>query len=50
VLGQYTISFHVLKRVDLRMEYNFFYDSRPPVNVRKMVFSSSAGFHIKLGE
>ena len=50
VLGQYTISFHVLKRVDLRMEYNFFYDSRPPVNIRKMVFSSSAGFHIKLGE
>jgi hypothetical protein len=50
IAGQYTLSFHVLKRLDIRMEYNCFYDTRPPVNVRRMVFSSSAGFHIKLGE
>lgn len=50
VAGQYTLGFHILKRLDIRMEYNFFYDSRPPVNVRKMVFSSSAGFRVRLGE
>ena len=50
IMGQYSIGFHVLKRLDLRMEYNFFYDSRPPVNVPKMVFSSSAGFRVRLGE
>lgn len=48
--GQYSLSFHVLKRLDIRMEYNMFYDTRPPVGVRKMVFSSSAGVHVKLGE
>lgn len=50
IMGQYALGFHVLKRLDIRMEYNFFYDSRPPVNVRKMVFSSSAGFRVRLGE
>ncbi len=50
IAGQYTMGFHVLKRLDIRLEYNLFYDSRPPVNVRKMVFSSSAGFRVRLGE
>lgn len=50
IMGQYGIGFHVLKRLDIRMEYNFFYDSRPPVNVPKMVFSSSAGVRLRLGE
>ncbi|ASS49749.1 MAG: hypothetical protein A3D31_09230 [Candidatus Fluviicola riflensis] len=49
IAGQYTLGFHVLKRLDIRMEYNFFYDSRPPVGVRKMVFSSAAGFRVRLG-
>lgn len=50
ISGQYTIGFHVTKRLDIKLEYNIFSDSRPPVNVRKTVFSSSAGFHLKLGE
>lgn len=48
--GQYSVSVNVAKRLDLRFEYNLFYDSKPPINVRKMVFSSSAGFRVKLGE
>lgn len=50
IAGQYSLGFHLLKRVDLRMEYNLFYDTYPPPNVRSLVFSTSAGFHIKLGE
>ena len=50
ISGQYTLAFHVFKRVDLKLEYNLFYDSRPPVGVRNMVFSTSAGFKIRLGE
>lgn len=49
IAGQYTLGFKVFKRVELKMEYSFFYDSRPPSDVRKMVFTSTAGFHIKLG-
>jgi hypothetical protein len=48
--GQYSIGMAVTKRVDMRFEYNIFYDSNPPTNIRRMVFSSSAGFRVKLGE
>lgn len=48
--GQYSISQAINKRLDLRFELNIYYDSRPPTNVRSTVFSSSAGFRIKLGE
>lgn len=50
IAGQYAMSFHVLKRLDIRMEYNLFYDTYPPPEVRSWVFSSSAGFHVRLGE
>ena len=50
IAGQYTLAFHVLKRLDLKMEYTFFHDSRPPTDIRKTVFTSTAGFHLKLGE
>ncbi len=49
-MGQYTFSFSVKKRLDLRFEFNNFYDSRPALNVRNWVFSSTFGFRIKLGE
>lgn len=48
--GQYSISQAVAKRVDIRFELNLFYDSAPPVNVRKTVFNSFAGFRVRLGE
>lgn len=50
VAGQYSLGFRVTKRLDVKLEYNIYYDSRPPVDVRKTVFSTSAGFHLKLGE
>lgn len=48
--GQYQIAQAITKRLDMRIEFNLFYDSAPPVNVRKTVFSSSAGFRVRLGE
>jgi hypothetical protein len=48
--GQYSIGINIAKRLDLRFEYSIFYDSNPPINVRHLVFSSSAGFRVKLGE
>lgn len=48
--GQYQIAQALTKRLDMRFEFNMFYDSEPPVNVRKTVFSSSAGFRVRLGE
>lgn len=48
--GQYTLGIGLTKRVDVRLEYNMFYDSNPPTNIRKMVFSTSAGVRLKLGE
>ncbi len=49
-MGQYTLSFQVMRRVDLRFEFNTFYDSRPPINIEEWVFSSSAGVRVRLGE
>lgn len=48
--GQYQMAQALTKRLDIRFEFNMFYDSEPPVNVRKTVFSSSAGFRVRLGE
>lgn len=48
--GQYAFGIALSKHLDLRLEYAIYYDSNPPINVRHMVFSSSAGFRIKLGE
>ena len=50
VSGQYALGFKATKRLDIKMEFSFFHDSKPPVEVRKTVFSSLAGFHLKLGE
>lgn len=48
--GQYSLSQAINKRLDIRFELNVFYDAAPPSNVRSTVFSSSAGFRVKLGE
>ncbi len=48
--GQYSINQAITKRLDMRIEFNIYYDSKPPLNIRKTVFSSSAGIHLRLGE
>ena len=50
ISGQYQMLFHIYKRIDIKLEYSFYYDSRPPADVRNFVFSTLAGVHIKLGE
>lgn len=50
IMGQYTLTFHVFKRIDLRLEFNNFFDSNPPEGVRNWIFISSAGFRVRLGE
>jgi hypothetical protein len=49
-MGQYTLSFNVMKRLDFRFEFNTFYDARPATNVTNWVFSSSFGLRVKIGE
>lgn len=48
--GNYGLSVVVSKHFDLRFDWSIFYDSKPPVNVPNLVFSTSAGFRVKLGE
>jgi Protein of unknown function, DUF481 len=48
--GQYSLSQSINKRLDIRFELNIFYDAEPPTNVRSTVFSSTAGFRVRLGE
>lgn len=48
--GQYSLSQAINKRLDIRFEFNLFYDAAPPSNVRATVFSTTAGFRVKLGE
>jgi hypothetical protein len=48
ILGQYVLQFKLMKKVDMRMDYTSFYDTRPPVNVRKWIFNSSIGFVYRL--
>lgn len=50
IMGQYAMNFHVFKRYDFRFEFNNFFDSNPPENVRNWVFNTSFGVRIKLGE
>lgn len=50
LMGQYTMTLQVFKRVDFRLEFNNSYDSRPPVNVRKWIFNTTFGVRIRLGE
>lgn len=50
VMGQYEMNFKFLKRVDFRIEFTHFFDSEPPANVRSFVFSSSAGFKVRIGQ
>ncbi len=50
LMGQYALTVRFLKRVDIRLEFTSFYDTRPPENVRNWIFSSSAGVRIRLGE
>ena len=50
ILGQYALSFMFFKRIDFKVEFTSFYDTRPPENVRSWIFSSSAGIRLRLGE
>lgn len=50
LLGQYAISFKMFKRLDFRLEYSTFFDSKPPTGVRNWIFSSSVGLRLRLGE
>ena len=50
LMGQYALTFKFVKRVDFRIDFTTFYDSRPPEGVREWIFSSSAGIRIRLGE
>lgn len=47
--GQYTFLFKLRKKVDFKVEFTNFYDSRPPLTVRNFVFSSTFGFVVRLG-
>jgi len=47
--GQYTFLFKLKRKVDFKVEFTNFYDSRPPVTVRNFVFSSTFGFVVRLG-
>ncbi len=47
--GQYTFLFKLRKRVDFKVEFTNFYDSKPPETVRNFVFSSTFGFVVRLG-
>lgn len=49
-MGQYALTFHLFKRVDFRVEFTNFYDSKPPEGIRNWVFNSSLGIRIRLGE
>lgn len=47
--GQYTFLFKLNKKMDFKVEFTNFYDSKPPQTVRKWVFSSTFGFVLRLG-
>jgi hypothetical protein len=49
-MGQYTLYFSVIKRLDFRFEINTIYDSNPPVNINNWIMSSNFGVRLKLGE
>ncbi len=47
--GQYTFLVKLNKKIDFKVEFTNFYDSKPPQTVRKWVFSSTFGFVLRLG-
>ncbi|MEY3198931.1 MAG: hypothetical protein RJA13_889 [Bacteroidota bacterium] len=49
-MGQYTLTFNTFKRMDFRFEFNNFFDSKPPKDVRNWIFNTSVGIRIRLGE
>lgn len=49
-MGQFTLSVNIFKRIDLRFEYNHFYDAMPPEGVRNLIFNGAMGFRVRLGE
>jgi len=50
IMGQYSFTFNVFKRVDFRFEFNNVFDSNPPKDVRNWIFNTTFGVRIKLGE
>ncbi len=48
--GQSAVSFTVSKHFSLRFDVNIFYDRFPPTKVLPLVYSTTAGFSIKIGE
>ena len=50
IMGQYALNINIFNRNDLRFEVNHFFDSNPPPNVRKFIFSTMLGVHDRLGE
>jgi hypothetical protein len=50
IMGQYALVFSFIKRTDFRIEFNTFYDSRPPDEVRNWIFNSSFGVRIRMKE
>lgn len=48
LMGQYTISFRLTKKVDFKFEWTSFYDSRPLQNITNWTYNTSIGIHIKI--
>lgn len=48
VSGQYTLRFRVVKRLAFRFDAGFLYDSRPPSQVRNLIFNTSFGVTVDL--
>lgn len=42
-MGQYSLMFRVKKHIELRVEWNSFYDSRPAPNVQNWTYNTSFG-------
>jgi hypothetical protein len=49
IMGQYSLNFKLTQRTDFKFEFTTFYDTRPPLNVRKWIFSSGIGLSVKIG-
>lgn len=48
VLGDYSVLFRINEPFSIRIAYNHFYDSRPPVTVTSSIYNFSLGFVYKL--
>lgn len=48
--GQYAVYSPLHKFIKLKTEFNYFYDSKPPVGVRKSVFSLLFGISVEFGK